>query len=527
MSSIADSPSARESASEPPGAFPHAFLIPYSFAQAQGVLPGSNEGVAVIVYTRPNASSDGLSEVRRILARPIRVEPISAERFAVMLARAYNQSTTGGSTSGVATIAARVATDLARETDLSSLLQEMPSSEDLLAGADQSNAAAAPVVRTINAILLEALRERASDIHFEPFESRSLVRFRIDGVLREVVEPPRALHAALVSRLKIMANLDIAEKRLPQDGRISLKLGDKPVDVRVSTVPTGSSERVVLRLLDQDSAHLDLETLGMDPVTLSAVDALIRRPHGILLVTGPTGSGKTTTLYAALSRLDRARQNIITVEDPIEYALDGIGQMQVNPKIDLTFALALRAILRQDPDVIMIGEIRDAETAQIAVQASLTGHLVLATLHTNDAASAVTRLADMGTEPYLLASSLLGVLAQRLIRRLCPHCRVSHSPAADEHALLRKLGATRVKLLWSAPGCERCNNTGYSGRTGIYELLQVDEPVRGIIHERRSERDLRVHLAEGTAKSMARDAVRWIEDGSSSLAEVLRVCETA
>ena len=516
MANAADSPSAVL-----PAAFPHAAHIPYAFAQAQGVLPGGDEGVAVIVYTRPNASSDGLSEVRRILARPIRAEPVGAERFAVLLARAYNQASPG---TNAPAIAARVATDLARESDLSSLLQDLPQSEDLLAGGDDGSAAAAPVVRTINAILLEALRERASDIHFEPFETRSLVRFRIDGVLREVVEPPRALHAALV---KIMANLDIAEKRLPQDGRISLKLGDKPVDVRVSSVPTGNSERVVLRLLDQDSAHLDLGALGMDGGTLHAVDALVRRPHGIVLVTGPTGSGKTTTLYAALSRLDRARHNIMTVEDPIEYALDGIGQMQVNPKIDLTFALALRSILRQDPDVIMIGEIRDAETAQIAVQASLTGHLVLATLHTNDAASAVTRLADMGTEPYLLASSLLGVLAQRLVRRLCPHCREAYPAAADERALVQRLGGADIGQLYRPRGCSRCNDSGYSGRTGIYELLLVDDTVRGIIHERRSERELRAHMGAGAARSLARDALRWLQDGTTSLAEVLRVCETA
>ena len=556
MNSIADGLTARE----PAAAFPHAPEIPYAFAQAQGVLPGPDEGIAVIVYTRPNASADGLSEVRRILARPVRVEPVAADRFAVLLARAYNQTQPSSGAAGPS-IGTRVATDLARETDLSALLQELPPAEDLLASADPGSAAAAPVVRTINAILLEALRERASDIHFEPFEARSSVRFRIDGVLREVVEPPRALHAALVSRLKIMANLDIAEKRLPQDGRISLRLGDRMVDVRVSTLPTSANERVVLRLLDQDSAKLDLGTLGMDVTTLQTVDSLIRRPHGILLVTGPTGSGKTTTLYAALSRLDRGRQNIMTVEDPVEYALDGVGQTQVNPKIDLTFALALRAILRQDPDVIMIGEIRDAETAQIAVQASLTGHLVLATLHTNDSTSAVTRLADMGIEPYLLASSLLAVLAQRLVRRLCPVCRVAHSPSADERALLRRIGTgvdRRVTQLWSADGCARCNHSGYTGRTGVYELLVVDDAVRSMIHERKNERELRAHLvgssagadagreggdtenaslaarvvADGAAQAssgahtLARDAVRWLDDGTTSLAEVLRVCET-
>jgi len=504
-----------------PGSFPHAARIAYAFAQAQGVLPGADEGVAVIVYTRPNASADGISEVRRILARPVRAEPVSAERFAVMLARAYNQA---GDAAGSPAIAARVASDLAGEKDLSALLQDLPQSEDLLAGDDAS--AAAPVVRTINAILLEALRERASDVHFEAFEGRSSVRFRVDGVLREVLEPPRALHAALVSRLKIMANLDIAEKRLPQDGRITLKLGDKPVDVRVSTVPTGASERVVLRLLDKDSARLDLAVLGMADDTLEAVDALVQRPHGIVLVTGPTGSGKTTTLYASLSRLDRAHHNIMTVEDPIEYALDGVGQIQVNPRIELTFGRALRSILRQDPDVIMIGEIRDAETAQIAVQASLTGHLVLATLHTNDSASAVTRLADMGIEPYLLASSLLGVLAQRLVRKLCPHCAEAYTPTADERALIDRLGGAHVARLYRPRGCAECNHTGYSGRTGIYELLPVDDAVRAIIHERRSERDLRAHMTKAGVRTLGHDAARWL-DGATSLAEVMRVCETA
>src|SRR5205085_7265312 len=278
------------------------------------------------------------------------------------------------------------------------------------------------------------------DLHFEPYEGRSVVRFRIDGVLRDVVEPPRGLHGALVSRLKIMASLDIAEKRLPQDGRIGLKLGDKQVDVRMSTLPTGAGERVVLRVLDKDSARLDLTALGMSAGTLASIDRLIREPHGIVLVTGPTGSGKTTTLYAALSRLPRGTTNMMTVEDPIEYALDGVAQTQVSPRIELTFARTLRSILRQDPDVIMIGEIRDLETAQIAVQASLTGHLVLATLHTNDAASAVTRLADMGVEPYLLASSVLGVLAQRLVRTLCPVCRAPSAPSRGEAGLLDDLG---------------------------------------------------------------------------------------
>jgi general secretion pathway protein E len=378
-----------------------------------------------------------------------------------------------------------------------------------------------------NALLLQALRERASDLHFEPYETRSVVRFRVDGVLRDVIEPPRALHAALVSRLKIMARLDIAEKRLPQDGRIALKLGDKQVDVRVSTLPTGPGERVVLRLLDKDAAQLDLAALGMSATTLASVDALIREPHGIVLVTGPTGSGKTTTLYAALSRLPRGSLNMMTVEDPIEYALDGVGQMQVNPKIELDFARGLRAILRQDPDIIMIGEIRDLETAQIAVQASLTGHLVLATLHTNDAASALTRLADMGVEPYLLASSLLGVLAQRLVRTLCPSCRAQSAPTAGEAALLAELALPPAQALWAPVGCGECRGTGYRGRTGIYELIVIDDALRRLVHDRASEHALREVAVRAGMTTLLRDGTRWLAGGTTSLAELVRVTREA
>ena len=398
-------------------------------------------------------------------------------------------------------------------------MQDLPPAEDLL-----DSGAQAPVIRMINALLLQALRERASDLHFEPYEARSVVRFRVDGVLRDVLEPPRALHAALVSRVKIMASLDIAEKRLPQDGRIALKLGDKQVDVRVSTLPTGPGERVVLRLLDKDSAQLDLTALGMSEATLAAVDRLIREPHGIVLVTGPTGSGKTTTLYAALSRLPRGTLNMMTVEDPVEYALDGVGQTQVNPKIDLDFARALRAILRQDPDIIMIGEIRDLETAQIAVQASLTGHLVLATLHTNDAASAVTRLADMGVEPYLLASSLLGVLAQRLVRTLCPACRDARRADARARRNCSPSSACRRRLpLYAPAGCAECNDTGYRGRTGVYELIVVDDAMRRLIHDRAPEHALRAAAARAGTTSLRRDGARWLADGTTSLAELVRV----
>jgi general secretion pathway protein E len=413
---------------------------------------------------------------------------------------------------------AQISEDLSRDTDLARLLQEIPKAEDLLGATSD-----APVIRMINALLLQALRERASDIHFEPYEGRSVVRFRIDGVLRDVIEPPRALHAALVSRLKVMASLDIAEKRLPQDGRMALKLGDKSVDVRVSTLPTGPGERVVLRLLDKDAARLDLTALGMGDATLSAVDRLIREPHGIVLVTGPTGSGKTTTLYAAMSRLDRGTLNVMTVEDPIEFALDGVAQTQVNPRIELNFARSLRSILRQDPDIIMIGEIRDLETAQIAVQASLTGHLVLATLHTNDAASAVTRLADMGVEPYLLASSLLGVLAQRLVRCLCPECSEAAQPTPGEASALAQLGLPPSHPLHRPVGCPACGHTGYRGRTGIYELIVVDEALRRLIHDRAGEPALREACSRAGVRPLMVDGARWLHDGTTSLAELLRV----
>ena len=486
--------------------------VPYAFARAHGVLPLRDEGDAVLVLARADASVEGIAEVKRVLQRPLKTLTVNAERFAAELAQAYNQ--------GSAPVA-QISEDMSRDTDLARLLQDIPKAEDLLGSTSD-----APVIRMINALLLQALRERASDIHFEPYEARSVVRFRIDGVLRDVIEPPRALHAALVSRLKVMASMDIAEKRLPQDGRMALKLGDKSVDVRVSTLPTGAGERVVLRLLDKDSARLDLAVLGMGADTLASIDRLIREPHGIVLVTGPTGSGKTTTLYAAMSRLPRGALNIMTVEDPIEFALDGVGQTQVNPRIELTFARALRSILRQDPDIIMIGEIRDLETAQIAVQASLTGHLVLATLHTNDAVSAVTRLADMGVEPYLLASSLLGVLAQRLVRCLCPECRAAAGPTDGETALVTALGLP-AQPLYQPVGCAACGHTGYRGRTGIYELMQVGEPLRRLIHDRAGEPALRNACAHDGVRTLARDGARWLADGKTSLAELLRVTGAA
>jgi general secretion pathway protein E len=381
------------------------------------------------------------------------------------------------------------------------MMQDLPAVEDLLEAAND-----APIIRMLNALLTQAAKDGASDIHIEPYERSSAVRFRVDGTLREVVQPNKALHAALISRLKIMAELDIAEKRLPQDGRISLRIGGRAIDVRVSTLPGVHGERAVLRLLDKGEAKFSLQGLGMQGDTYTRFSGRIQQPHGIVLVTGPTGSGKTTTLYAALGQVDTSTTNVLTVEDPVEYELAGIGQTQVNAKIDLTFAKALRAILRQDPDVIMIGEIRDHETAQIAVQASLTGHLVLATLHTNDAPSAVTRLTDMGIEPFLLSSSLLGVLAQRLVRKLCNTCKRQGDDGR-----------------WHPVGCDACGHSGYKGRTGVYELMVVDDAVRALIHSRASESELIAAARAGGLRSMREDGERLVATGVTSLEELLRV----
>lgn len=465
-------------------------LIPYSFARAAQLLIAQQGAHGLEVWVSERTRASALSEIARRFGALV-VEEVEAETLSAAINRSYAMQ--DGS-------AAQVVGEVEGEVDLSRLMQDIPEVEDLLESEDD-----APIIRMINALLTQAAREGASDIHIEPFEHSSVVRLRVDGTLRDVVRPNKALHGALISRIKIMAQLDIAEKRLPQDGRITLRVGGRAVDVRVSTLPTGHGERAVLRMLEKDARRLDLEALGMPAGLREQFDRLIARPHGIVLVTGPTGSGKTTTLYAALSRLETASTNIMTVEDPIEYDLDGIGQTQVNDRIGMNFARALRSILRQDPDVIMIGEIRDLETAQIAVQASLTGHLVLATLHTNDAASAVTRLTDMGVEPYLLASSLLGVLAQRLVRQLCPACRVQRDDG------------------WHPQGCEACGHTGYQGRRGAFELLTIDERLRGLIHDQASEA-LIAQAARGAGmQSLREDANRWLAAGTTSMEEVVRV----
>ena len=488
-------------------------LLPYHFAKDKGLIAARMRDDAVEMWLcAGKVTAESLAEARRLLGVPLLPVVLTPERFDQCLAQAYTQGE--GS-------AQEIVTDLGQDIDLQQLAQDLPEITDLLEAEDD-----APIVRLINALLTQALRENASDIHIEQYETRSVVRFRIDGTLQTVIEPQRQLHAAIVSRIKIMAHLDIAEKRLPQDGRIALRVAGRPVDVRVSTLPAGHGERVVLRLLDKQAARLDLDTLGMGATTLRTLDGLIHEPHGIVLVTGPTGSGKTTTLYAALSRLDKSGHNMMTVEDPIEYELDGISQTQVNARIEMTFARALRAILRQDPDIIMIGEIRDLETAQIAVQASLTGHLVLATLHTNDSAGAVTRLIDMGIEPFLLASSLLGVMAQRLVRRLCTVCRrpVLPAPMIESVSEPDAPGDPHPpRNLYTAVGCAECGWTGYRGRSGIYELMVIDDALRRMVHDARSEPEIRDYLAGHGMTGLREDGMRWVRDGVTSMEEVLRV----
>jgi len=457
------------------------YPLPYAFARAQQVLL-EDDAQGLTLHVQPLSLPGGVAEALR--KYPVQqVQNHTAPVLAQRISAAYAQGESS---------AAAVVSEVESDADLSRMMQDLPAIEDLLETSDD-----APIIRMLNALLTQAARDGASDIHIEPYERHSVVRFRVDGNLREVVQPNRALHAALISRLKIMAELDIAERRLPQDGRISLRIGTRAVDVRVSTLPSAHGERAVLRLLDKSESKLSLESVGMQGDVLARFAQLLVQPHGIILVTGPTGSGKTTTLYAGLQRLDTRGSNIMTVEDPIEYELAGVGQTQVNAKIDLTFAKALRAILRQDPDVIMIGEIRDFETAQIAIQASLTGHLVLATLHTNDAASAVTRLTDMGVEPCLLSSSLLGVLAQRLVRKRCTEC--------------------------GGAGCAHCGHTGYAGRTGVFELLVTDDAIRAQIHNQASEAAIRdAALASGMVL-MRDDGQRLVDAGITTREELLRV----
>ncbi|MFO7808533.1 type II secretion system ATPase GspE [Guyparkeria sp.] len=483
--------------------------VSYSFARRVGAVPGDRVNGKRQVFLRRNADPQGLLELRRRSPEPLALETVDEHTFEQRLRERYESSSSR---------AMQSMEGLDDDLDLSSVAESLAEPQDLLEAQDD-----APIIRLINALLTEAVRENASDIHIEPFENRLAIRLRVDGILREVLTPPPGLAPLIVSRIKVMARLDIAEKRLPQDGRISLKVAGRPVDVRVSTLPSGHGERVVLRLLDKRAGRLDLIHLGMEPETLATLERIISRPHGIVLVTGPTGSGKTTTLYAALTRLNDRSRNILTVEDPIEYYLDGIGQTQINSRIDMTFARGLRAILRQDPDVVMVGEIRDLDTVQIAVQASLTGHLVFSTLHTNSAIGAITRLRDMGVEPFLLSSTLNGILAQRLVRVLCKECREPH-PASSRECELLGADPASPPTIYNTRGCPACNDLGYRGRSGIYELVEVDERLRTLIHENAGEQTM-TRAAREHSPSLRADACRRVLDGTTSIEEMLRVTE--
>ena len=476
--------------------------ISFSFAKRHQVLL---DPVAPTVFYTADTDLTVFAEIRRVFGQGFNLEQVASDKFETLLTTFYQRDSSE---------AKQLMEDLGNESDLFALAEDLPDTEDLLDSEDD-----APIIKLINAMLGEAIKEGASDIHIETFENQLVVRFRVDGVLREILKPNRKMSSMLVSRIKVMAKLDIAEKRVPQDGRISLKIAGRAVDVRVSTMPSSHGERVVLRLLDKNNARLNLEDLGMTEANRDVFSELIRKPHGIILVTGPTGSGKSTTLYAGLTEINSKDRNILTVEDPIEFDLQGIGQTQVNTRVDMTFARGLRAILRQDPDVVMIGEIRDLETAQIAVQASLTGHLVLSTLHTNTAAGAITRLEDMGIESFLLSSSLLAVLSQRLVRTLCNDCKQPHEATTTECEVL---GISAPRTIYSPGDCVSCNHTGYRGRTGIHELLKVDDSVRESMHSGKGEQAIEKHIRAHTP-SIRGDGIDKVLSGETSLEEVLRV----
>lgn len=477
--------------------------LPFSFASNYKLMLDNGT-----VFHTAGVAANALLELRRHVGEPLQLVKLADNEFASKLTALY-QSNDGEAQQAV--------DDMGAEMDLTQLADDIDDGE-LLAGEGD-----APVIRLINAVISQAIQEKASDIHVEPYEDRVSIRFRTDGVLTEVLSPKPVLAPVLVSRLKVMSRMDIAEKRIPQDGRISVKIAGHAVDIRVSTLPSAHGERVVLRILDQAAGQLSLAQLNMPEQVQENFESGLRKPHGIILVTGPTGSGKTTSLYAGLSFLNTRARNIMTVEDPIEYLLPGIGQTQVNAKVDMTFAKGLRAILRQDPDVVMIGEIRDQETASIAVQASLTGHLVLSTLHTNTAIGAVTRLHDMGVEPFLLSSSLEGLMAQRLVRRLCKECKKPHKVTQSESS---RLGIAEGSDVFSPVGCDKCNHTGYKGRTGIYELIPVDDQLRLLIHEGAGEQKMVAH-ARTISRSIDESGRQNVLEGITSVEEVLRVTATS
>jgi general secretion pathway protein E len=480
-------------------------MIPYAFARKHGIAVQSGDPDNLIIALRTGSDPQTLLEVKRVLGRSFGVERIDTQAFDRLLSERY----------AIDGEVARMAAGTLGESDLlDSLAMGLPTADDLLDSADD-----APAIQLINGIIAQAVRQGVSDIHIEPYDTGLVVRMRIDGVLRETLRMPPHVAPVLVSRVKVMARLDIAERRLPQDGRISLMLGEKQLDVRVSTLPSRAGERVVLRILDKDNAGIDLDVLGMPPAVYAILREALDEPNGIILVTGPTGSGKTTSLYAGLRLLNDGRRNILTVEDPVEYAIEGVGQTQVNAKVGMTFAAGLRAILRQDPDVVMVGEIRDRETAEIAVQASLTGHLVLSTVHTNDAAGAITRMRDMRVEPFLLASTLRAVVAQRLVRRLCEACR---RPANIGDAAADVLRVRQGDSVYQAVGCQQCSGSGFKGRIGVFEVIRIDDTLREIINAGGDEGAIARH-AFARMPNLAGAARALVLDGMTTLEEAVRV----
>lgn len=477
------------------------------FAKEHGVFVTDVNADNVFVSCRAEIACFALVEMRRFFGKKLIIENLTKEVFSEKISKAYNVT-------NQSTLA--MAEGIEKDIDLTQIAEELETAEEIL---DSENEA--PVIHLLNAIMRDAIQKNVSDIHIETYEEKLSIRFRMDGILHEVVAVNRALAPFVIARVKVMAKLDIAEKRIPQDGRISLTIAGRPVDVRVSTIPSTFGERAVLRLLDKKRSQLDMSELGIPPAMLETINELIAQPHGILLVTGPTGSGKSTTLYAALNSLNSEDKNIMTVEDPIEYVITGISQTQVNEKINMSFAKGLRAILRQDPDVVMVGEIRDRETANIAIQASLTGHLVFSTLHTNRAIGVISRLQDMKVELFLLSTSLIGIVAQRLVRILCSDCKVEKLADKSELSVLG-LATDKDAVIFHEQGCENCNYTGFKGRTGIYEIIKIDEQLKDMIYENRSELEMS-NYAKKLSKTMQEEGMDKVLSGITTISEVLRV----
>lgn len=483
--------------------------LPFGFAQKHGLYVGEGDEGVLMLFCRSDVSMSALQEVRRMFNREFSLRMLESGEFDQGLQKTYaNQS---GGLSFVSDVEDHV-------MGMDEVAAAFEEPEDLLKSEDD-----APVIKMLNAIFFEAIREKSSDIHIEPYERELHIRFRLNGVLRTMLTSSVKLAPLLVSRVKVLARLDIAEKRLPQDGRITVRLGGRSVDLRVSTLPSSYGERVVLRILDKQTEQMQLSQLGMEQELQKRFHSMVNRPHGIVLVTGPTGSGKTTTLYAALAEVDRRERNIMTIEDPIEYDFEGISQTQVNTKAGMTFARGLRAILRQDPDVVLIGEIRDSETADIAVQASLTGHLVLSTLHTNTALGALTRLCDMGVEPFLLTATLQGALAQRLVRKLCPECREPFEPDLDELKFWDvDPESFKGKSVYRPKGCEACHHTGYRGRFGLFDFVTMDDTLRQMVHDGETELKMERHIRK-TQPNLRTLGLQYAFSGDTSLDEVLAV----